>query len=128
MFEVRDDAPLAKNHFCLASRPLVATGGLTAVPRAAVAADGGCLVLPLLVVAEEETFLSTLAFFATAAFEEADEDGGGPPVRLLEERLDSVVATLVSPLLPLEEDIGGDEGALGVAEGVDEPVEEMSPP
>ena len=40
-----------------------------------------------------------------------------------------VAAAADSPLLPLEEVIGGDDGVLGVAEGVDEPVEEeMSPP
>ena len=115
------DAPLAKNHFCLTSWPLlVATGGLTAVPRAAVTVeDGGCLVLPLLVVAEE-TFLSTLAFLLLAV-EEADVGaaGAGPPVRLLE-RLDSVVGT-ASPLLPFEAMEGGEEGM--VVLGVEDPVE-----
>ena len=80
MFQVRDDAPLAKNHFCLpASRP---PGGLTAVPVPAVVAAEEGLVLPLVVI-----FLS--AFFeavctedeVAAEVEEADADAdadGGP--------------------------------------------------
>ena len=55
-------------------------------------------------------------------FVEAAED---VLLRLLEERLDSVVVgtEFVSPLLPLEQAMEG--GEEGVALGVDEPVEEL---
>ena len=97
------------NHFCLTAEGLLGVV-VVGVEDGVSAAD----LLPL-----------TLLAFCFFSVEAETADFPLETVRLLT-RLDSL-----SPLLPLATGIGnvgagGDEGVLGVAEGVEEPVEEMS--
>lgn len=102
------------NHFCL-----TAEGGLLGV--VVVGVEDGVSAADLLP-------LTLLAFCFFSVEAEADF-----PLETVMEELFRLLTRLdsLSPLLPLvlatgNVGAGGDEGVLGVAEGVEEPVEEMS--
>ena len=107
-------APLS-NHFCLTAEGAGLLGVVVGVEDGvSEAAD----LLPLTLLA--------FCFFSEGCEAEADFLEAVMELFRLLTRLDSL-----SPLLPLvlatgNVGAGGDEGVLGVAEGVEEPVEEMS--